>query len=147
MSGHARKVKVGAASGCFLVDLAYMQYSYTYGLTRTSIRQFQLLIMKAPQFGHGSPKRCPCVSKNTVQNPVSIQSLRSTLLYTRRDACDTRQKRTDRCNSNSVLRSFLNARPKKHNCIGELTFQYVFIMTIIFYCTSSTFEGGSRHML
>src|SRR5258706_15261154 len=82
-----------------------------------------------------------------LQNPMSIQSLRSTLLYTRRDACDTRQKRTDRCNSNSVLRSFLNARPKKHNCIGELTFRYVFITTIIFYCTSSTFEGGSRHML
>src|SRR5258706_4205877 len=36
-----------------------------------------------------------------LQNPVSIQSLQSTLLYTRRDACDTRQKCTDRCNSNT----------------------------------------------
>src|SRR5258706_8447938 len=40
-----------------------------------------------------------------LQNPVSIQSLRSTLLYTRRDACDTRQKRTDRCNSNNLSSS------------------------------------------
>ncbi len=42
-------------------------------------------LQSTPEF----PKFNYFLSKNTVQNPVSIQSLRSTLLYTRRDACDT----------------------------------------------------------
>ena len=37
----------------------------------------------------------------------------------------------------------LNARPKKDNDMDELILQYVFMMTIFFYCTSSTLESGS----
>lgn len=33
-----------------------------------------------------------------------------------------------------------------HNCMNELMFYYAFIMSIYFYCTSSAFESGSRHL-
>ena len=40
------------------LDTLGVQYNYTYGLILALIRQIQLLGMKAPQFAHGSPKRC-----------------------------------------------------------------------------------------
>ena len=75
MSGQDKTLKVGAARYCFLVDLAHVQLNYTYGLALASIRRFQLLGMKAPQFGHGSPKRAgegPVVESQAVPGLPSV---------------------------------------------------------------------------
>ena len=53
-----------------------MQYNYTHGLILALIRRFQLLGMKAPQFGHGSPKRAgegPVVESQAVPGlPLAV---------------------------------------------------------------------------